>query len=138
MNPDSLLAHLRQYLAKRKLGGRDVMLTLSEKADENNAKKARSFCHVVLGRKSIYCAAALAALPEEFVVGILLHEVAHTIVNEGEDPELDVDEWVLENVPEAGYRYANVKYVDPITGRTRTAKNLERVSMGFLGKIIGD
>lgn len=108
----------------------------SRKADENHIKSARSFCFVVLGEYIIHYASALKSLPDDFIVGILLHEIAHMIIEEdGGDPELGVDEWVLENVPEAGYVYNNVRYVD-FTNKPRTAKNLECVSEKFL-KMIG-
>lgn len=93
---------------------------------------ARSFCFVILGERTIYYASALKALPESFITGILLHEIAHMIVeNERGDPELTVDEWVIANVPEAGYAYKNVRYID-FTGKPRTAKNLECVTEDFL------
>ncbi len=107
----------------------------SRKADANNAKSPRSFCFVIIGEHAIHCADAIKNLPDKFIVGILLHEIAHMIIEEdGGDPELGVDEWVLENVPDSGYEYKNVTYTDP-DDRRRAAKNLECVSEEFLHEI---
>ncbi len=108
-----------------------IRLRRSQRANANNKKSPRSFCHVIIGEFNIHYADALLDLPLEFVVGILLHEIAHMIIEEdGGDPELGVDEWVLENVPEAGYSYRDAKY-----GR-RVAKNLECVSLLFVGEVL--
>ncbi len=107
-----------------------IRLHRSRLANTNNQKSARSFCFVIIGEFEIHYADALLELPLPFMVGILLHEIAHMVIKEdGGDPELGVDEWIIDNVPEAGYRYADAKY-----GR-RTARNLERVSESFLNII---
>lgn len=105
-----------------------VRLVRSKRANDQNREKARQFCFVVIGQHEINFADALLKLPEEFIVGILLHEIAHMVIREGRDPELDVDEWVIEHVPEAGYHYADARY------SKRVAKNLECVSEAFIEK----
>ncbi len=109
-----------------------IKTTHSRKADENHVKSPRSFCFVIIGEHNIHYASMLKGLPDPFIVGILLHEIAHMIIAEEQgDPELGVDEWVLENVPEAGYTYKNIRYID-FNDKPRTAKNLECVSKTFL------
>ncbi len=108
----------------------------SRKADAHHEDSARSFCFVILGERVIHYASAIKCLPDKFIVGILLHEIVHMIIEEKPgDPELGVDEWVIENLPEAGYEYKSVRYID-FTGKARTAKDLECVSEKFL-KTIG-
>lgn len=108
----------------------------SRKADKSHDKSARSFCFVILGERIIHYASSITALPPKAVTGILLHEIAHMIIEEnGGDPELGVDEWVLDNVPESGYEYLDVKYED-FDGERKIAKNIECVSNKFL-KTIG-
>ena len=123
---------LKRYMKSKGFPLNRVSLTHSRKADKRNANDPRGFCHVVLGRPTIHCAEALKTLPDQCIVGILLHELAHMIVDEGEDPELDVDEWVLEKCPEAGYHYADIKYASP---KFRVAKNLECVTKSFLKQL---
>lgn len=109
-----------------------ITVSHSRMADANNERSARSFCFVVIGEHKINCATAISALPPEFIIGILLHEIAHMVIEEdGGDPELGVDEWVLENVTDSGYKYENVSYIGR-TDKARTAKSLERVSNKFL------
>lgn len=112
-----------------------IRISHSPRADRNNSKSDRSFCFVFLGERAIHCAKAIELLPDEFIVGILLHEIAHMIVEKQKgDPELLVDEWVTENIPESGYHYSDVKYFD--YDGERNAKNLECVTKQFL-KTIG-
>lgn len=131
---DDLLAALLVYLRDRGLVTpwlkSKIKLVRSKKAEVNNKASPRAFCFVIIGEYNIHFSEALLKLPIHFVVGILLHEVAHMVVREGRDPELDVDEWVLDYVPEAEYTYQNVTY-----GR-RQAHNLERVSVEFCDLVL--
>lgn len=125
--------HISQYMAAK------IKSTHSFEADLNHEvrgdKGARSFCFVVIGERTINYASTIKSLPDRFIVGILLHEIAHMIIeNEKGDPELGVDEWVIANVPESDYEYKNVRYID-FTQKPRTAKNLECVSEKFLMEI---
>lgn len=133
---DNYLRPLLKYLEQQGLISTwmksQIRAVNSRKADANHKKSARSFCFVIIGEHVIYCASALTDLPDEYLVGILLHEVAHMIIEEdGGDPELGVDEWILENVPEAKYQYADLHYAD----KRRKSNNLERVSEKFLREI---
>ncbi len=135
-----MLAAITTYLCDRGLLSHwmksKIRLSRSRKASSNNEASPRSFCFVILGEHKIHYADALYALPDTAICGILLHEVAHMLIDEnGGDPELGVDEWVLENVPEAGYGYMDTTYADPETGRRRTAKAIESVSRKFLTEI---
>lgn len=130
---------LALYLFRRGFNTDPITIKDSETAVVRNKKDARSFCHVVIGRPTIYAALSeMEALPDEFICGLLLHEMAHILINEdGGDPELGVDEWILSNVPAAGYRYGNVKYYSIGRNRKqREARNVEKVSKKFLRTII--
>ncbi len=129
------LKRLLKELRKRGFGRalRNVNIFWSYVCDMRNKKDPRAFCHVVLGNPKIRCARALDLLPDVAIAGILLHELAHMIVeHKPGDPELNVDDFVLEVIPDAGYHYGECEYVD---GRRRKAKNIEMVSKKFLEKI---
>lgn len=126
----ALLTHLRDRGLVTNWLRSKVRLVRSKKANDQNKASARQFCFVFLGEHKIHFSDALLKLPEEFIVGILLHEIAHMVVKEGRDPELDVDEWVVEHVPEAHYHYADARY-----GK-RVAKNLECVGREFFDLIL--
>ncbi len=129
-----LLAHLNARGLLTHWMKSKIRTVHSRRADGNNEASARAFCFVVIGEFVIHYASALKALPDEFIVGILLHEVVHMLIEEKGDPELGVDEWVLEHVPEAGYCYKTAKYED-FDGARRIAKNIECVSKKFLDLI---
>ncbi len=136
---NNYLKPLLSYLCKKKHISvwmkSKIKASHSFKADLDHEKSARSFCFVIIGERIIHYASTIKSLPETFIVGILLHEIAHMIIEEKNgDPELGVDEWVINNVPEADYKYKNIRYID-FTGKPRTAKNLECVSEEFLGLI---
>lgn len=131
---DDILHALLAYLRDRGLIStwlkNKVRLVRSKKANEQNHAAARQFCFIIIGEHEIHYADALLKLPMNFLVGILLHEITHMVVKEGRDPELDVDEWVFEKVPEAGYDYRDCRY-----GK-RVAKNLECVSETFIAELM--
>lgn len=127
---DALLTYLRDRgLITPWLKSR-IKLVRSQRATEQNQASPRQFCFVVIGQHDIHFAAALLKLPTPFIVGIQLHEIAHMVIEEKGDPELGVDEWVIEQVPEAGYHYRNVSY-----GKRR-ARSLECVSGEFCDLIL--
>ncbi len=116
---------------------RRVRMKHSAIAEQNNKKSSRSFCYVNLNGETIYYAESLAYLDTEFIIGILLHELAHLIVKTGPvDDEVDADLWILEAFPMAKYGYEDAVYASAATGRLRTAKNLQCVSREFLRKLI--
>lgn len=139
LTPHDWLNLLCSWLRKRGVKLRPA-LVIDEKQVKANAKDPRAFCRVELGdkKKNIYCAVALVALPPEAIVGILLHEITHMlIVEDGGDPELADDEYVLDHFPQAGYHYATIEYATvemtpKFSGRVRTAKNIEVVSSNFI------
>lgn len=117
---------------------RHVTCKHSNKAEVNNQRSARSFCYVHLDADPVvYYAEALELLDVEYIVGILLHELAHLIVKSGTvDDEVDADQWVIEAFPEAKYGYDDAVYTSPWTHRWRTAKNLQCVSREFIRRLL--
>lgn len=117
---------------------RKVWMKHSTKAEINNQRSSRSFCYVYGdGEPVVHYAEALTRLNTENVVGILIHELAHLIVQSGPvDDEVDADQWILEAFPEAKYRYTDAVYVSPWTERMRTARNVQCVSREFLRKLV--
>ena len=85
----------------------------------------------------IYCTQAIEMLPPDARMGILLHEIGHIHLTafHGDASEVDVDEWILLNVREAKYTYADVRYRAPQSTMQRDAKNLQRVGWNFLETI---
>lgn len=116
---------------------RKVRMVNSNRAEQNNQKSARSFCYVNLDGETIYYSEALTYLDLEFIIGILLHELAHLVVKAGPvDDEADADSWILEAFPETRYDYDDTVYTSPWTGRMRTAKNLQCVSREFVRRLV--
>lgn len=114
-----------------------ITLVESDMANRFNSQDSRIFAFTKWNDLHIYVAAAIEALPPKFRIAVLLHEVVHIITNNfGRHCEPRVDETILSYVPEAGYHYADTKYVNPLTGRLRTARNLQCVSPKFLNKLL--
>ena len=138
-----LLSDLRQYLQGRGFNMRGIKLKYSAKADEDNAKRARAFCYIYPGKRVIHSAAAIECLDARVILGLLLHEITHIILTgspQKPDPEVADDAFILENFPEAKYRYEPITYIVRTargTYRKRVAKNLETVSASFAARIIG-
>ncbi len=129
------LKKLLRELRRRKLGNfYGVKLKHDKVCDQRNQKSPRAFCHVVIGKPEIHCSKAIEYLDSNFIVGILLHELIHMVVTEGDDPELDVDEFVIEHLRDTGYTYMDTKYFDPFLGK-RKAKSIECVKLSFLETI---
>lgn len=117
---------------------RGIKLRASKVVSARNAKSPRAFCQVTVGSSVIECAPEIEALPQAFIVGILLHEVAHIILeSEPGDPELNVDEFVLDQVEDSGYAYRDAEYVTVTDEqpRWRKAKNIEWVRESFLERL---
>ena len=116
----------------------DVRLKFDGANDRMNAKDPRAFCFCVEGENIIHCSNALLDLPAEPCIGILLHELAHLILNafHGEKAEVDVDLFCTEKIPEAGYHYRDCTYFNSLLGKEVTAKNIEWVSTDFIHRIL--
>ena len=116
---------------------RELTIKHERRLDRANEKKARAFCYVQEEDFQIHCAYALENVLPTVRLGILLHEIGHIRLNafheeEGDDDfEVDVDSWILKNLPEAEYTYADHTY--PALGKSgvRKAKNLQRISGDF-------
>lgn len=111
-----------------------VTLRNDKDRERDNRKQARCMaCASVEPEPTIGVCAALGALPKPFIAGVLLHELTHIAFNLRGSPEaeVDVDTTIAALVPEAGYRYGNVTYLDRKRGRRRTAHNLQRVDAPF-------
>jgi hypothetical protein len=102
--------------------------------DEENARDPRAFCYVKEDHWEIYCASALEDVSPEVRVGILLHEIAHLKIPafKGAASEIDVDSYILENFPEAGYVYADHMYWSRMRNKEVTAKSIEHVADTFV------
>lgn len=107
------------------------------KHDEANASDPRAFCYVRPDRWFVYCSRALEDVAPRVRIGVLLHEIGHLARNafKGDKSEVDVDTWVLDNVPEAGYHYADHEYYHMWRQEAVTAKAVEHVSRAFAGVI---
>lgn len=106
----------------------------SNRQDVINESDPRVFCSVEPSKVFIYCAEALEWIEPRIRVAILLHEIGHIYLNafEGEECEVDVDAWILENFPEAGYGYSNHRYYNQELRQDVIAVNVEHVSASFL------
>jgi hypothetical protein len=124
-----------RYFWQRPWSG--VKLSESRLANTQNKKDPRAFCYVIVGQKKIHHCKALALLPDQFIVGILLHEIGHILQVEDDpevdDPEVDCDELILSRFPEAGYHYADARYTHD--REKRVARNIECVSEKFLKEL---
>ena len=142
-----LLRHLRRWRWASNEGRpthlpKGIKVIHDPKCDRQNRASARAFCFVEDGSPVIHCAANIESLPCHVIVGLLLHEVGHMIVRSRQDPEVGDDEFIVDNVPEAHYRYlARVPYI-AVGGtgpsRKRIAKNIQAVSPSFVGSITGE
>lgn len=107
--------------------------------DYDHLNDPRAFCAVEEGiTNAIFCTDAIEKVPENVRVGLLLHEIGHLLLDafDHEIPggeEVEVDAWILKNVPEAGYRYVDYPHV--WRGKERTALNVQTVSDAFLKKV---
>lgn len=135
------LRRLLRYLRGRGYAAalRGIKLRHSAALDRRNQTSARAFCHVIVGKPTIHCAKAIEELPPQYILGLLLHEITHVIIGVDEvgDPELQVDEFILNQWPETDYEYSDVMYLDR-NGKRRMAKNLERVSVRFMEDILSE
>lgn len=135
----ALLEGIRSYLVKRGISAPSGLAIVHSRAkDTQNRKDPRAFCCVVGSSPKIHCALAIEHLDSRAIIGILLHEIAHTIVrNSHVDAEVGADEWVIAHIPESKFTYADVAY-RPAGRRARVARNIEVVSSGFVTRIIGE
>jgi len=127
---------LANYLVKRRgqpMSLLSVQIIHSSDADKRNQKSPRGFCHVTPGLWVIFCSQTLEDAPREVRLGVLLHETGHLILDafRGDESEVDVDEFCLHVVPEAGYYYGDSEYFSRFHGRNVTAKNVQHVSHKF-------
>ena len=106
--------------------------------DDRNKKDPRSFCYVTSGTLVIYASLALADLPQVNRFGVMLHEIGHLHLRafNGDESEVDVDEWCTFKVPESGYVYTDAEYLCPWTKSFVIAKNLETVRYGFVSQVM--
>jgi hypothetical protein len=120
---------------------RKMRVEYSEDEDTRNQKNPRGFCHVTEGEWIIYCSQVLEEVAPSVRVGLLLHEIGHLYIPamSSEKSEVDVDAWILETIPEAGYGYLpTYRYYNTLYGRTVTAKNVQHVSNEFVyGRLAG-
>jgi len=109
----------------------------SAEREDDWMRSPRQFCSVEHGTMIIACAPATDALPGESRVGILLHEIGHVLYPLGSPldvEEVEVDVWVRNVFPEAGYTYVDVPYR---YGKDYVAKNLQTVAPEFYANLKG-
>ena len=112
-----------------------IKLRWDKDQDERNAEKPRSFCYVRPDDPlTIYCAKTLDNVSTNVRIGILLHEIGHIQLDafNGDECEVDVDDWVLREFPESGYTYKDHKYYNELTGKYVIGHSLQHVSRKFL------
>jgi hypothetical protein len=110
--------------------------------ERDNKKQARAMACASVSRDGdaiIGVCTNLASLPGPFLAGVLIHEMTHLAFGlmGSQEAEVDVDTTVIELVPEADYRYADLTYHDRMSGKSRKARNLQRVEDGFAGFCFG-
>ena len=97
----------------------------------------RFLCAVHSHEWVIRCALAIERVGSQVRVGVLLHEIGHMVLPafNGAKSEVEVDEFVLSEVPEAGYYYGDHQYFNPQHEGIVLAKNVEHVSENFLRQL---
>jgi hypothetical protein len=113
-----------------------IRLLQDSELDKANRKNPRFLCAVHPHEWIIRCAMALDRVSSAVRVGVLLHEIGHMVLPAfvGAKSEVEVDEFVVTRVPEAGYYYGDHAYECPVRGSV-LAKNVEHVSDAFLDRI---
>lgn len=119
-----------------------VLVRHDRDRERDNKKQARAMACASVSRLEtpiIGVCTNLASLPKPFMAGILLHELTHLAFNlmGSQEAEVDVDAMILELVPEADYRYDDLTYHDRVSGKSRKARNLQRVEDEFAGFCLG-
>lgn len=132
-NANRWLRLLKKHLNRLSL--QRVHLVLDKGQEALHADDNRAFAHVRKGSRAIYVCADIEVLPENYLVGVLLHELVHLLTQSfgGQTGEVKVDEWIVRELPEAGFGYASLMYNDG--WRDVPVENLERVSDSFLDLI---
>ncbi len=134
---DGILIYL---IAKRGLPPECQAITAkySQEEDARNLQNPRGFCHTEQGKPEIFCSRALEDTDREVRVGILLHEIGHIMLNafDGDESEVDVDEWVTQMTPKGAYRYfQDYTYQNSLYGEPVTAHSVQMVTRNFLKEL---
>lgn len=119
-----------------------IALRHDRNRERDNKKQARAMaCASVsrMGEPIIGVCTNLASIPKPFLVGVMIHELTHLAFNLLGSPgdEVDVDATIIQLVPEANYRYEDLTYHDRVSGRSRKARNLQRVEDEFASFCMG-
>jgi len=135
------LKKLSMYLAEREvvpLSVTRIQLRHDADLDKANRRNPRFLCAVHPHEWLIRCALAIERVNPEVRVGVLLHEIGHMVLPafNGAKSEVEVDEFVISQVPEAGYYYGDHGYYSPQHEKDVIAKNVEHVSINFL-RLVG-
>jgi len=107
-----------------------VLVVHNADQDRLNRSDPRAFCFVREEKPlRIEAAKALESLPDQFLLGVLYHELGHLVLGafgtSGDEPKVDL--WCTEFAPELRYTYSSVTY-PAIHGGRAVAMNLQRVS----------
>ena len=133
------LERLKDFLRRDYELSSGIKLQWDAEHDLVNRNDPRAFCYMRPNDPVIYCSAAVESLLPEARIGVLLHELGHLILAAfcGDDCEVDVDDFCMNDVRASGYHYEDVQYLSPWTNELVTAKNLECVSPAFLEEVYG-
>ena len=107
------LSKIKRYLEDKGVDTvSDIFVEHDFELDEDNLHNPRNFCSVAPKERVIHCTKYLDEAPRNARVGILLHEIGHVIANafDGDECEVDADEWVITSIPDAKLHYATVSY----------------------------
>lgn len=132
---------LSMYLAEKgvvPLSVTRIQLRHDPSLDKANFKNPRFLCAVHPHEWIIHCALAIERIGRPVRIGVLLHEIGHMVIPafRGAKSEVEVDEFVVSKIPEAGYYYEDHAYFSPLRSEEVLAKNVEHVSAEFL-ELIG-
>jgi hypothetical protein len=134
------LSRLTQYLVREHKMMPSLLrmrVQWSPEEDRRNAQDPRGFCHVTSGAWFIYCSQQIEAVTPNVRCGLLLHEIGHLYIPamSSDKSEVDVDEWILNEVPEAGYGYLPEYRYTRAGGGLVTARNIQSVSTEFVYRL---
>jgi hypothetical protein len=137
VNASRDLEYLLNFLRQEHELPAGIKLRWDSDYDLANKEDPRAICYVRSDDPAIYCSGAIEALAPEVRMGVLLHEVGHLILEAfcGDDCEVDVDDFCINDVAESGYHYADSEYISPWTQTAVLAKNIEHVSQVFLDEV---
>ena len=131
------LQGILRVMRERVLRTPNYRLEYSEDADQEHLENPRQFCFVTPDNWVIYCSRAIEDVSPNVRIAILLHEIGHLHCDAflGDESEVDVDTWVLQEFPDAGYTYMNHRFYSQVHGDDVVAKNVQHVHDSFVNEV---